>query len=82
VGRELKHKPTVSHVPTGVASWIVEMRKVMDTPAVHERNADQAAYWNGPAGAACGGVFVFLGSATGRAQAGPLPRLTRTRSVT
>ena len=22
----------------------------MDTPAVHERNADQAAYWNGPAG--------------------------------
>ena len=22
----------------------------MDTPAVHDRNADQAAYWNGPAG--------------------------------
>ena len=22
----------------------------MDTPAVHDQNADQAAYWNGPAG--------------------------------
>ena len=26
------------------------MREVMDKPAVHERNSDQAAYWNGPAG--------------------------------
>src|SRR5436190_2578632 len=26
------------------------MREGMDNPAVHDRNADQAAYWNGPAG--------------------------------
>jgi len=26
------------------------MQEAMDNLAVHDRNADQAAYWNGPAG--------------------------------
>src|SRR5215467_5492891 len=32
------------------ASGLQKKGSQMNTPVVHDRNADQAAYWNGPAG--------------------------------